>query len=76
MNVSAPTVGVKIDPLMKQRLQRFQQEKSAIDTHPGLSPADKQAAIQRLAQEQFDERERLRLDASAQLASARQNNNP
>ena len=23
----------------KQRLQRFQQEKSAIDTHPGLSPA-------------------------------------
>ena len=60
----------------KQRLQRFQQEKSAIDTHPGLSPADKQAAIQRLAQEQFDERERLRLDASAQLASARQNNNP
>lgn len=60
----------------KQRLQRFQQETSAIDTHPGLSPADKQAAIQRLAQEQFDERERLRLDASAQLASARQNNNP
>ena len=60
----------------KQRLQRFQQEKSAIDNHPGLSPADKQAAIQRLAQEQFDERERLRLDASAQLASARQNNNP
>ncbi|HRL92360.1 MAG TPA: lipase secretion chaperone [Pseudomonas sp.] len=60
----------------KQRLQRFQQEKSAIDNHPGLSPADKQAAIQRLAQEQFDERERLRLDASAQLASARQNNSP
>ena len=60
----------------KQRLQRFQQEKSAIDNHPGLSPADKQAAIQRLAQEQFDERERLRLDASAQLASARQNNTP
>lgn len=60
----------------KQRLQRFQQEKSAIDNHPGLSPADKQAAIQHLAQEQFDERERLRLDASAQLASARQNNNP
>ena len=60
----------------KQRLQRFQQEKSAIDNHPGLSPADKQAAIQHLAQEQFDERERLRLDASAQLASARQNNSP
>lgn len=60
----------------KQRLQRFQQEKSAIDEHPGLSPADKQAAIQRLAHEQFDERERLRLDASAQLASARQNNTP
>ena len=60
----------------KQRLQRFQQEKSAIDHHPGLSPADKQAAIQHLAQEQFDERERLRLDASAQLASARQNNSP
>lgn len=60
----------------KQRLQRFQQEKSAIDEHPGLSPADKQAAIQHLAHEQFDERERLRLDASAQLASARQNNSP
>ena len=60
----------------KQRLQRFQQEKSAIENHPGLTSADKQAAIQRLAQEQFDERERLRLDASAQLASARQNNTP
>jgi len=60
----------------KQRLERFQQEKSAIENHPGLTSADKQAAIQRLTQEQFDERERLRLDASAQLASARQNNAP
>lgn len=60
----------------KQRLERFQQEKSAIENHPGLTSADKQVAIQRLTQEQFDEHERLRLDASAQLASARQNNAP
>ena len=60
----------------KQRLERFQQGKSAIENHSGLTSADKQAAIQRLMQEQFDERERLRLDASAQLASARQNNAP
>lgn len=58
----------------KQRLQRFQQEKTALENHPGLSSADKQAAIQRLAQEQFDARERLRLDASAQLASAKPDN--
>lgn len=58
----------------QQRLQRFQQEKSALENHPGLSSADKQAAIQRLAQEQFDARERLRLDASAQLASAKPDN--
>lgn len=55
----------------KQRLDHFQQEKSTIDNNPGLSSSDKQAAIQRLAEEQFDEHERLRLDASAQLASAR-----
>lgn len=57
----------------QQRLERFQQEKSAIDNNPGIGSSDKQAAIQRLAEEQFDEHERLRLDASAQLASARKN---
>lgn len=57
----------------QQRLERFQQEKSVIDNNPGIGSSDKQAAIQRLAEEQFDEHERLRLDASAQLASARKN---
>ncbi len=58
----------------KQRLDRFEQAKSSIDNNPGLSSSDKQAAIQQLAEEQFDEHERLRLDASAQLASAREKN--
>ncbi|TRX74932.1 lipase secretion chaperone [Pseudomonas mangiferae] len=53
------------------RLQQYQQEKRAIQTTRGLSEADKQAAIQRLAEERFDTRERLRLDAAEELAEAR-----
>lgn len=54
-----------------QRLQRYQQETRAIDQHPGLSASDKASAIARLTEAQFDAQERLRLEASLQLASSR-----
>lgn len=55
----------------QQRLSSYRQEKNALENNPGLSPADKSAAIRRLAEEQFDPHERLRLEASEQLASAK-----
>ncbi|WP_439862202.1 lipase secretion chaperone [Pseudomonas sp. MBLB4136] len=54
-----------------RRLADYQQAKARIEASRGLSPADKAAAIERLAGERFDERERLRLDAAEQLAQVR-----
>lgn len=55
----------------QQRLDEYRQEKSRIETNQGLNASDKQAAIERLAEERFDQQERLRLDAAEQLADAR-----
>ncbi|MGL4315316.1 MAG: lipase secretion chaperone [Pseudomonas sp.] len=55
----------------QQRLDEYRQEKSRIATNLGLNASDKQAAIERLAEERFDQQERLRLDAAEQLADAR-----
>ncbi|KIV61480.1 Lipase chaperone [Pseudomonas sp. FeS53a] len=54
-----------------RRIAAFQEEKTRIEANAGLSEADKHQAIQRLAEERFDERERLRLNAAMELASRR-----
>lgn len=54
-----------------RRIAAFQEEKTRIEANAGLSEADKHQAIQRLAEERFDERERLRLNAAMELASQR-----
>ncbi|AYC32668.1 lipase secretion chaperone [Pseudomonas cavernae] len=56
----------------KQRVEAYSAEKARIAAQDGLSEADKQAAIRRLAEEGFDERERLRLEAAEQMNKARQ----
>ncbi|MEK1905528.1 MAG: lipase secretion chaperone [Pseudomonas sp.] len=55
----------------KQRLSDYRQEKARIENNEGLSDSDKQAAIDTLTSDRFDERERLRLEAAEQLADAR-----
>ncbi len=55
----------------QRRLAEFQREKAAIEANDGLSKTDRQNAIQRLAEQRFDERERLRLEAAEQLAKNR-----
>jgi lipase chaperone LimK len=55
----------------RQRLATYQAAKAEIEANPGLGASDKRTAITRLAEEQFDERERLRLEAAEQLAAAR-----
>ncbi len=52
------------------RLQSYQQASAAIEGNPGLSPADKEGEIKRLREAQFSPPERLRLEASADLASS------
>lgn len=54
-----------------RRIAAFQEEKLRIEANAGLSEADRRQAIQRLAEERFDERERLRLNAALELASRR-----
>lgn len=56
----------------QQRLDAYRQEKARIEANSGLSEEDRQAAIASLAEERFDERERLRLDAVEQLAKSRE----
>lgn len=56
----------------QQRLDAYRQEKARIEANSGLSEEDRQAAIASLAEERFDERERLRLDAAEQLAKSRE----
>lgn len=60
----------------RQRLERYRAAKAAIDANPGLSASDRAAAAAQLAEEHFDQRERLRLDAAEQLAAARSRGAP
>lgn len=54
----------------QRRLDDYITAKAKIQVNEGLSSSDKRAAIEALAAERFDERERLRLDAAGQLAAA------
>ena len=54
----------------QRRLDDYITVKAKIQVNEGLSSGDKRAAIEALAAERFDERERLRLDAAEQLAAA------
>lgn len=55
----------------QRRLDGYLAAKASIQASEGLSASDKAAAIEALAAERFDERERLRLEAAEQLAAAR-----
>ncbi|MGG2397975.1 lipase secretion chaperone [Pseudomonas sp. SH1-B] len=55
----------------QKRLDAYLAAKAQIENNPGLSSGDKRSAIEALATEGFDERERLRLDAAEQLAAAK-----
>ena len=59
-----------------RRIALYQQDKARIEATAGLSPGDKASAIRRLALEQFDDQERLRLDAAHELAMARASKSP
>lgn len=54
----------------QKRLDDYLVAKARVEASEGLSGSDKRAAIEALAAERFDERERLRLDAAEQLAAA------
>lgn len=56
----------------QQRLDSYRRDKAKLEANAGLSPEDRQKALQRLAEERFDERERLRLEAAEQLAQVRE----
>lgn len=60
----------------RQRLERYRAAKAEIDANPGLSASDKAVAAAQLAEEHFDQRERLRLDAAEQLAAVRNRATP
>lgn len=51
----------------QRRLDEYLAAKAGIEANAGLSSGDKRAAIEALAAERFDERERLRLEAAEQL---------
>lgn len=53
----------------KKRIAQYRIDKAAIENNTGMSASDKRAAITQLATENFDERERLRLEAAEQLAA-------
>lgn len=52
----------------QRRLDDYLAAKAKIEANTGLSSGDRRAAIEALAAERFDERERLRLDAAEQVA--------
>ncbi|GLK89759.1 lipase secretion chaperone [Pseudomonas turukhanskensis] len=54
----------------KQRIATFAAAKAQIQNQKGLSDGDKETAIQQLANEQFNENERLRLDAAVELSAS------
>ncbi|MGK9063984.1 lipase secretion chaperone [Stutzerimonas chloritidismutans] len=53
----------------RQRLVDYLSEKSRIERSRGLSDIDKRAAVTRLAEERFNDAERLRLAAAQELAA-------
>lgn len=57
----------------QQRLHDYLSEKQRIQSNKGLSELEQQRAIEQLAQERFDQHERLRLNAAEQLAAMNQN---
>jgi lipase chaperone LimK len=58
------------------RIERYQAELSLISDNNGLSEREKQQAINQLIEANFDERERLRLEAALQLVNADKQGNP
>ncbi len=54
-----------------KRLDSYLREKSRIAANQGLSSGDRAKAIEQLAEQRFDEHERMRLNAAEQLAAAR-----
>lgn len=56
------------------RLSDYRQEKARIEAS-GLSDSDKESALQEVAEERFNEQERLRLAAAEELASEREKQN-
>ncbi|MBA1275127.1 lipase secretion chaperone [Stutzerimonas azotifigens] len=54
----------------QRRLAAYRAEREVIERNRGLDAIDKQTALERLAERHFDERERLRLQGSQQLATA------
>ncbi|WP_137817196.1 lipase secretion chaperone [Pseudomonas sp. 2FG] len=59
-----------------RRVANYSAAKAKIQAEQGLSPVDKDQAIRQLAEKQFNEQERLRLDAAVQLAAARNQGKP
>ena len=59
----------------QQRLKRYSSAKAEIESNPGLSQTDRQAALDELISSNFSEQERLRLDAALALHQSRQDNN-
>lgn len=59
----------------QQRLKRYSSAKAEIESNPGLSETDRQAALDELISSNFNEQERLRLDAALALHQSRQDNN-
>lgn len=55
----------------QKRLDDYLAAKARIQNNEGLSVGDRQAALETLAAEHFDERERLRLEAAERLAASR-----
>lgn len=55
-----------------KRLDSYLREKNRIAANQGLSAGDRVKAIEQLAEQHFDEHERMRLNAAEQLAAARQ----
>jgi lipase chaperone LimK len=54
------------------RLADYRQEKARITANSGLSAEDRRLAIASLAEQRFDERERLRLEAAEELEANRE----
>lgn len=59
-----------------QRVSRYLTEKAKIEANLGLSASDKASAIAQLAEADFNQQERLRLDAAEQLAATRRPSAP
>ena len=60
----------RLEPDPKRHRRYEELYHADVQTYEGLSSSDKRAAIEALAAERFDERERLRLEAAEQLAAA------